>query len=211
MLGLTVVANEVEQLDLDHAEFADNTLTIGRIEQQWHNRHFFMADRNTAPRDIKRCFVSFAQAYPNEFFNLVMCHLLGFETDGFISGFVCDERNGYIAAEQLTELSQSVQMCYWKCTNGDIIVGIALQGEEYTDERYGDGPPVRSVNDLMFFKVEKGEVMWLPKTPRQMLGRDYDFTRYDIALPRVGKDITLTPKGRVGKTVVLRWNGKDFR
>ena len=213
-------ANEVQDLNLDEAKFADHELTFYQIEREWHDHHFFSVGDKV---NIKMLLLSFAQAYPHALSNSIVAVMLGVEQEDRLGNFVLDERNGYVSGELLTELTCSLQMCYWRRNDGDILIAVALQGYEYkwegnreawenlpVDE--DDGEPSFCVNDLMFFKLEKGEVMWLPKTPKQIIGRDIDFKRYNIQLPRHGKDIVLTEKSEDDHpaTVTLRWNGIDF-
>lgn len=216
MLGMaTAGASEVEELNFHDLLFAEPQLTFYQIEQQWHDQCFFTVDRSEKP-NLKAYFLSFAQAYPNALTDLMVARMLGLETEGMVGEYVFDERNGYLSGTLLTELLCSVQMCYWRRTDGNILVAVALQGFEYKGDanagaRDDDPHDERTipVNDLMFFKIDKGEVIWLPKTPLQILGRQYNFNYYDVQLPRYGKDITIRRHG-ASSTITLRWNGTDF-
>ena len=102
-----------------------------------------------------------------------------------------------------------------------VLVGVAFIGDEY---RYddnddldpileGDDPDDRTtvcVNDLMFFRIFDGEMIWRPRLPVEMCGKRFDFRQYNIELPRVGKDVKLTHLGDPKQSVVLRWNGRRF-
>lgn len=212
-------ANEVADLDINQAKFADHTLSLAMIEREWHDHHFFSTGETPG---IKMMMLSFAQAYPNELTNRLIAVMMGVDREGFVGDFVLDEHNGYASGALQTELDCSMQMCYWKRTDGDLLIAVALQGYEYkwdgnreAWENMADNDeedPTVCVNDLMFFKLEKGEVLWLPKTPKQITGRDIDFKNCRVELPRHGKDICLVfnPQDDNPTTTTLRWNGLDF-
>ena len=106
-------------------------------------------------------------------------------------------------------------MCYWRCNDGGTLIAVALQGEVYhyfnndSDDECCDRTTV-TFNDLMFFKIDKGEVMWQARTPLTLCGRTFDFTHYDIQLPRSGKDIILKHKTNPKENYRLKWNGTRF-
>lgn len=208
-------ANEVDNIKVDEIAFADHSLSLYQITKEWHNQHFFTIGDEQKPT-IKNYFFSFAMAYPNYIGQLMTAKLIGLDESSRVSNFVLDEHNGYIEGHSLTEFDNSIQMCYWNCANGDVIVAVAIQGREYKPEGYvntaHDDPeePSTIINDLMFFKVEKGEVMWLPKTPKQMTGKNFNYANYEIKLPREGKNITLINRNNGSKTT-LRWNGQNFK
>ena len=198
--------------------FAANTLSFYEIEQQWHNQNFFTATR-AETTNVKEYFLSLAQAYPNEFFDLVVANLMGFKTDGFIHNVVVDTRNGYLSAEILTELTGIVQICHWRCSDGGTLIGVALIGDEYIcdgidyDKSYYNPDDNRTinVNDLMFFKIDPEEVLWQPKTPKEMCGHKFNFHQYSIQLPRKGKDVVLKHKSNPKENYTLQWNGTSFK
>lgn len=205
-----IVGPKVQASDMDF-EVVNNTVSFYEIEQQWHKYNFFTATRNENPK-IQELFLSFAHAYPNELFHFAEAHMLGLTTEGFMYNYVLDTQNGFFQCEGMTELTWKIQMCYWRCNDGGILVGVALIGDEYKgDLNINEGDPEEptiNVNGLMFYKIDKGEVMWWPKTPKQMCGQDFNFHLYDIELPRQGKDIKLN--NDTGKSYVLKWNGNGF-
>ncbi len=211
-LALTVMAASLTQAQDEVYNFADNTLSFYKIEQQWHNQNLYTGGESEKPA-IDDYFWGLAQAYPNEFFNMVVTRMLGKEAIG-LGDYVLDVRNGYINARLMAELELRVQMCYWRCTNGNVLVGVSLSGDEYdptaTDE--DDDRLVNNVNDLMFFEVKKGEAVWWPRTPKVMTGRDFNFHDYNVELPRMGKDITLSPSDDDPNegNFLLKWNGSRF-
>lgn len=198
--------------------FATHTLSFYEIEKEWHNQNFFTATRaeNT---NIKEYFLSLAQAYPNDLFNFVVANMMGLKTDGFIGNVIIDARNGYIAADMLTELTGNVQMCHWRCNDGGTLVAVALQGNEYIcegidyDKSFYDPDDERciNINDLMFFKIDYEEVLWQPKSPKEMCGNKFNFHEYSIELPRKGKNIVLKHKTNSKANYTLQWNGTSFK
>ena len=208
---LALMAATLTQAQDEVYNFADNTLSFYKIEQQWHNQNLYTGSDSEKPA-IDDYFWGLAQAYPNEFLNMVVTRMLGKEAIG-IGDYVLDIHNGYISARLMAELELRVQMCYRHCTNGNILVGVALSGDEYdpvvTDD---EDRMVLNVNDLMFFEIKKGEAVWWPRTPKVMTGRDFNFHDFNVELPRVGKDITLSPgydNPKAGN-YLLKWNGAKF-
>lgn len=207
---------------------ADYTLCMRKIIKVWHNQNLYTNFRMEKPT-IKEYFISFAETYPEHMLFDMMNWVLGYPTEG--SGKVdVDIANGYIAAEFYTEFSNRVEMCYWRCDDGGVLVGVNINGAEYfcddddppataigiPDGEYDDYEPDYSIADLMFFKIAKGEVMWWPKTPKQMCGRDFNFGEYIVHLPRQGKDITISREVLKDEEFVevpaftLRFNGSSF-
>ena len=199
-------------------------LCMRKIIKEWHDQNLYTNMRVEKPT-IKEYFISFAEAYPNDMLFEMMNWVLGYPANG--SGKVeVDIPNGYVATEFYTEFSNRVEMCYWRCDDGGVLVGVLVQGAEYFCDD-DDLPPQEVVNDedydpdydiadLMFFKIAKGEVMWWAKTPKQMCGRDFNFNDYIVHLPQKGKDITLDREVLVNDefaqvpAYVLHFNGSTF-
>ncbi len=199
-------------------------LCMRKIIKEWHDQNLYTNMRVEKPT-IKEYFISFAEAYPNDMLFEMMNWVLGYPANG--SGKVeVDISNGYVATEFYTEFTNRVEMCYWRCDDDGVLVGVLVQGAEYfcddddlppqevvNDEDYD---PDYSIADMMFFKIGKGEVMWWAKTPKQMCGRDFNFNDYIVHLPQKGKDITLDREVLVNDefvqvpAYVLHFNGSTF-
>lgn len=201
--------------------FGGHNMAISEIVKEWHNQNLYSAGTVGNKMTIRNYIVGLAQAYPNDLLNSCVDYLLGFDLENSMGAMVLDEKNGYFKGEIFTELTYKVEMCYWRCDDGGVLVGVAFIGDEY---RYddnddldpileGDDPDDRTtvcVNDLMFFRIFDGEMIWRPRLPVEMCGKRFDFRQYNIELPRVGKDVKLTHLGDPKQSVVLRWNGRRF-
>ena len=123
-----------------------------------------------------------------------------------------------MAASLGTELSCSVQMCYWRCNDGSRLIGVSVQGFEYNsdvpeeemesdeDDEFEDWTVC--FNDLAFFRVLEDELIWRPVQPKDLFGWDYDFKEFYVELPRSGKDIRMTDTD--GEVTLLKWDGARF-
>lgn len=194
--------------------FADNTLSMSQIVNQWQDHEFYTATTTDHP-NIKDYFFSFTFAYPNELCINMLARLAGLEHEG-VGNFVVDPANGFIGGELLTELSPKMQMCYWNCSDGSRLVGVLLQGheykptyKEYEETEYNDDMTF-CYTDLMFFRLTNEDLIWHPVKPEQLCGRSINFRYFNIELPRRGKDITLTRTFGDGKSYKLKWNGTKF-
>ena len=194
--------------------FAKNTMSMSQIINEWHDQQLFTATTTDYP-GIKDYFLSFAFAYPNELCNGMAARLAGMENEG-IGNFVVDTANGFIGGELLTELSAKMQMCYWNCNDGSRLVAVLLQGhqykslyKEYEEAEYNDEWTF-CYTDLMFFRLNNGDVIWHPIEPEKLCGRSINFRYFDIELPQRGKDITLKREFGSGESYKLQWNGDKF-
>lgn len=197
--------------------FADHGVALQQIVKEWHGQNLYTAGWDENP-GIRNYFVGLADAYPTDLFQNVVHKMLGFDVEGAFEDFTLDERNGYIAASLGTELSCSVQMCYWKCNDGSRLIGVSVQGFEYDmnvseeemepDEDGEYGNSTVCFNDLAFFRVLQGELIWYPVQVKELCGWDYKFEEYYVELPRAGKDIRMTDSD--GEVTLLKWNGARF-
>ncbi|MBR1594200.1 MAG: hypothetical protein IJ692_06325 [Alloprevotella sp.] len=201
--------------DEEEFHFSDRTLTFAQIEQEWQVQNLYTLTQSPRP-DIKEYFLSFALAYPNDPLQRILAQVLGYDQEGTVGNYVMDVKNGYLQAELLTELTLGVQMCYWRMTDGGTLVGVCFFGDEYKMDDDGftadcdEDDRTICINDLMFFRINPDECIWRPRTPQALCGRMFDFSAYDIQLPRQGKDIRLTHKTNPSRSLVLRWTGKGF-
>lgn len=196
--------------------FADNELSLSQIEKQWHNAHIY-AIQEPEHATIDQFVLAFSQAYPNYLCNRVVAKMLGVGQDGYIGDYVLDKKNGFFHAEGLAELTESIEMCYWRCSDGGVIVAVALQGDEYVydesvpiEEQTCDDRTTQCLNDLMFYRINPDELLMRPITPNAMCGRSFNFEKYEIKLPQDGRDIVLNPIEDNTPGYTLKWNGKDF-
>lgn len=208
LLGLGTVAQAQ-----DEYKFADTVLSLQQVTAQWHDQNLYTAGWDESPT-IRNYFVGLATTYPTDLFHNILYTMLGFNTEGVIGDYVLDEKNGFISGKLLSQIESAMQMCYWRCNDGNRLVGVAVMGDEFSDAPVPEDDPdfevdVVCINDLMFFRIEKDELIWRPVSPRSLLGRDYNFAEYEISLPRQGKDITLTNR-ETGKVTKLTWNGARF-
>lgn len=201
-------------------KFGDHEMSTSEIIKEWHDQNLYSAGTVGNKMTIKNYFVGLAYAYPNYLLHAGVDYLLGFNTENFMNGMVLDEKNGYFKAEVFTELTNKVEMCYWRTDDGGVLVGVAFIGDEYRYEGNDDLDPIlpgedpddrvtACINDLMFFKINGDEMIWRPRTPEVMCGKKFDFRQYDIELPRVGKDVKLT-RHSDNKVILLKWTGSRF-
>ena len=201
-------------------KFGGHEMSTSEIIKEWHDQNLYSAGTVGNKMTIKNYFVGLAYAYPNYLLHAGVDYLLGFDTENFMNGMVLDEKNGYFKAEVFTELSNKVEMCYWRTDDGGVLVGVAFIGDEYRYEGNDDLDPIlpgedpddrvtACINDLMFFKINGDEMIWRPRTPEVMCGKKFDFRQYDIELPRVGKDVKLTRRSD-NKVILLKWTGSRF-
>ena len=207
--------------DDEFPELADHGVYLQHVMQEWHDKGLYTAGWDDKPT-IRNYFVGLANAYPDDLLQMIVSKLLGLDVDDALSEFTLDEKNGYISGELGTETSPSVQMCFWNCKDGSRLIGVALQGYEYNMEEaeegtygddYGDENLFVELNDIAFFRVLPGEMIWRPVPVKQICGREILFLRYDrIELPRQGKDIKLIEVAEFGDEAVttLAWDGSRF-
>ena len=221
MLACAMLVAPARSLAQEEYNFAGHEMSVSDIVKEWHNQNLYSAGSVLSKMTIKNYFVGLAYAYPNYLLHAGVDYLLGLDTENIFDGMVLDEKNGYFKAEVFTELTNKVEMCYWRTDDGGVLVGVAFIGDEYRSddndaldpilpgEDLDDRNTVRA-NDLMFFKINSGEMIWRPLTPEVMCGQKFDFRKYDIELPRVGKNIKLTHNDDPKKSVVLKWTGSNF-
>ena len=200
----------------DALNFSDHVITLKEMVKEWHGQNLYTAGWDENP-GIRNYFVGLSDAYPTDLFQIVVHKFLGFDVDDAFEDFVLDERNGYVSASLGTELSCSVQMCYWRCNDGSRLIGVSVQGYEYMDipeeemepdedDEYGNWTVC--FNDLAFFRVLEDELLWRPVLPKDLFGWDYDFEEFYVELPRSGKDIRMTDHD--GEVTLLKWDGARF-
>lgn len=196
-------------------DFVDHTLSFAQIEKEWQVKNFYTATFSERP-SIKECVLSVAQAYPNDMLNMVVCTMMGYDSEGRLANYVLDERNGFFSATLLTELDMGFEMCLWRLSGGATLVAVAVNAYEYNPNYSGDDVDDDTdryidCTDLMFFRIDSDGAVWWPIRPQQLLDRTVDFHDYVISLPRVGKDIKLTPKmERDVAPITFRWNEQRF-
>lgn len=207
---ITAIAPMAQEID-----FADHELDFAQIEKEWQTKNLFTMTRSEKT-DIGEYLLSFVNAYPNEMCNMIVAHMMGYDTTDLLGEVVIDKPRGYISAYLLTELMPRIQMCHWRCNDGGTLVAVAFTGVQYkTDDTYfltedSEDSRVVSITDMMFYKIDAGEVMWQPRTLAAMCGRAIDLRDYNIELPRQGKNIVLRRQGNTGRDLTLVWNGSAF-
>ena len=221
MRACAMLVAPARSLAQEEYNFAGHEMSVSDIVKEWHNQNLYSAGSVLSKMTIKNYFVGLAYAYPNYLLHAGVDYLLGLDTENIFDGMVLDEKNGYFKAEVFTELVNKVEMCYWRTDDGGVLVGVAFIGDEYRYDGNDALDPILPgedlddrttvcVNDLMFFKINSGEMIWRPRTPEVMCGQKFDFRKYDIELPRVGKNIKLTHNENPKKSVVLKWTGSNF-
>ena len=200
----------------DEFKFSDHGVTLQEMVKEWHDQNLYTAGWDDNP-GIRNYFVGLADAYPTDLFQAVVHKFLGFDVDDAFEDFTLDERNGYVSASLGTELSCSVQMCYWRCNDGSRLIGVSVQGFEYMDIPEEEMEPDEDgeygnwtvcFNDLAFFRVLEDELIWRPVLAKDLFGWDYDFKEFYVELPRSGKDIRMTDHD--GEVTLLKWDGARF-
>lgn len=198
-------------------ELADHGVYLQDVMKEWHDKGVYTAGWDDKPT-IKNYFVGLAHAYPDDLLLMMVEKLVGLGVDDALSEFTLDEKNGYISGELGTETSPSVQMCFWNCKDGTRLIGVALQGYEYNmEETYGnddDDELFVCLNDIAFFRIRPGEMIWRPVAVKDICGQELAFLLYDrIELPRQGKDIKLVEVAEFGDEAVttLSWDGTRFK
>lgn len=198
-------------------ELADHGVYLQDVMKEWHDKGVYTAGWDDKPT-IKNYFVGLAHAYPDDLLLMMVEKLVGLGVDDALSEFTLDEKNGYISGELGTETSPSVQMCFWNCKDGTRLIGVALQGYEYNmEETYGnddDDELFVCLNDIAFFRIRPGEMIWRPVAVKDICEQELAFLLYDrIELPRQGKDIKLVEVAEFGDEAVttLSWDGTRFK
>lgn len=216
-------AQEEEADDFEFSEYYYSMQQIGKV---WDHLNLYSLSREYPP-DIKECFISFVLAYPNDAMQVILAQVLGYDQGGSLDGYVMDTTNRYMQCDMLTELTAGIQMCLWHMKDGNTMVAVALKGDEYNEEEpdeallssmseserdeYIEDHITACVNNLMFYKIMKNEAIWRPRTPQKLCGRTFNFSEYDIQLPKGrDKDIRLTHNADPRKNVVLKWNDGTF-
>lgn len=221
LILLALMTLGIMKLNAEEYNFGDHSLAFSQIEKEWRNQNLYTGSYEDNP-NILDYFLGFSNAYPNDLMQNVIAVMLGRKEYG---EYVIDKQNGYISAEVATELEYKMQMCHWRCTDGSTLVGVALIGYEYivpgfnapeedpnatyTDDD-DDCEIHLCVNDMMFYRVLKNEVLWRPIVPEKLLGRTIDFHQYDIELPRYGKEIKLKHKDNPKLNLSFTWDGAKF-
>ena len=201
-------------------DMPDHGVALQQVIREWHAQGFYSAGWDKQPT-IRNYFVGLAESYPNDLFQMIVAKMVGLDVDDALWNYVLDVANGFVSGELGTETTPSVQMCYWRCNDGSRLVGVALQGYEYsmeesdpawTDEEIEDHRFVK-LNDIAFFRILGDESLMRPLPVRKVCGREVKFQEYDkIELPRQGKDIRLvkTDEEDNEHVTTLKWNGNGF-
>ena len=193
--------------------FPNHHVSFVQIEKEWGKHHVYTAGNQDTP-NIKAYFLGFSYYYPNDILQSMVDVMVGlgdetYSKNYFGDTYVCDMQNGYIGATAMTELSIGVQMRYWRCNDGSILIGIAVEGDEYTDGDCEDRSTV-NINAMQFFRTKTDIALWTPYSMKEICGKNYKLADYNIRLPRQGKDIILTNESKPSANVVLKWNGNGF-
>ena len=119
--------------------------------------------------------------------------------------FIIDEKNGYILYERVDDsYVNRMEMCYWNEADG--------KHKLFADSRWSfeNGKPILGQYDeLCFCRYDNAtKMMSRCNTP----GFDVEYFDKSYALPRTGKDITVTTWDKNGKKTqkTLKWNGHGF-
>ena len=188
-----------------------HTLSFHQISKEWKNYVFFLP-AGTEKHDIFTFFIALTEAYPNEVFFRALDKHLNFDTNGWLSHYVLDIPNGYMACSAASELSPGFEMCCWKKTNGDHLYAVSFIGYRYLDESEMTGNRRdESISDLLFFELKKGARRFVPIAPETVLGQTYDFKKYRVRLPRHGKDIKLMDENNTRLLKTLKWERNSFK
>ncbi|MBP3726847.1 MAG: hypothetical protein J6I60_06520 [Bacteroidaceae bacterium] len=189
--------------------FANHHVSFVQIEKEWGEQHVYSAGDQDSP-DIRAYFLGFSHTYPNDIVQRMVDVMVGLGGEiNFGDTYVCDLQHGYIGAEAMTELSIAVQMRYWRCNDGSILIGVAVEGDEYTDGDCDDRSTV-NVNAMQFYRTTTDIALWTPYPMKEICGKNYKLSTYHIQLPRQGNDIVLTHQSKPSASVVLKWNGNGF-
>ena len=206
--------------DDEFPDMPDHGVALQQVIREWHTQGFYSAGWDKQPT-VRNYFVGLAESYPNDLFQMIVAKMVGLDVDDALWNYVLDVANGFVSGELGTETTPSVQMCYWRCNDGSRLVGVALQGYEYsmeesdpawTDEEIEDHRFVK-LNDIAFFRILGDESLMRPLSVRKVCGREVKFQEYDkIELPRQGKDIRLvkTDEEDNEHVTTLKWNGNGF-
>ena len=195
----------------DQYKFGNHLLSCSQVVNEWHDQNLYTAAHEAKP-DIVLYLLSFAQAYPTDITNAMVAETMDFENLAVFT--TVDKSNGYIRGELLAELTTKLQICYWRCNDGDILIAVAIQGDEYKPDRScdsdSDEDPTVHISDLMFYKIHGDEALWRPIMPQELCGRTFDFGNYEIVLPEEGKDIELRATTKGPDSYRLIFNGTAF-
>lgn len=124
-------------------------------------------------------------------------------------------RNGYIKCDMMWQFDFETEICYWRRTNGHLLVGVLMQmgheGEgtktDYALLFYDFNPKTQVMTpDLTVYRAVKALAARHPGTP-------------SFRMPREGKDIAVTFVEWIGtddedfrfKEVFLKWTGNGFQ
>ena len=209
LLASAVAANA----QIENFEYNSPEKSFAEIEAEW-TKSLVGTVGNPDKPNIKTYFLSFASHYPNELLSQMLSCMLGVERDGIVGDYVCDVKNGYIQGTLQSQFEQRVQMCYWRCNDGRILVGITINGcNEGAMAAETEADLERCcTNALLFYKLNEYGCWWEPVLPNQIVSKDLRYYDYQIQLPRQGKDIKLKwrQEERTGKNYTLKWNGNGF-
>ena len=116
-----------------------------------------------------------------------------------------DEKNGYVLYESKDgEFTSQVEMCYWNEADGKHKL-FAYKTESFIN---GKRPDPGQYDGLVFYRYDNAT----KKMTVCEAGIDVEYVNISYALPRSGKNITVTrwnPDGTT-KRETLKWNGHGF-
>lgn len=116
-----------------------------------------------------------------------------------------DEKNGYVLYESKDgEYTLQVEMCYWNEADGKHKL-FAYKTESFIN---GKRPDPGQYDGLVFYRYDNAT----KKMTICEAGIDVEYVNISYALPRSGKDITVTRWNSNGTTKkqTLKWNGHGF-
>lgn len=153
------------------------------------------------------------EGYADESFNAVKYawnqHLQGVPQDENVT-LTIDEKNGIVIYEnRQDENLLRIEMCYWNETDKKHKL-FAYNVSCFTNDQYSPG----QFDGLTFYRYDnaKKEMVWCDDTGFDVEYGTEDGAWVSYALPRSGKDITVTywynDKGKKQKT--LKWDGRRF-
>ena len=121
------------------------------------------------------------------------------------STLTIDQKNGFLVYEHKhSEYLSRIEMCYWNEADG--------KHKLFACNRWSfenDKPMMGQFDVLSFYRYDNAtkKMSWC-ETP----GFDVEYLNKSYALPRTGKDITVTTWDDNGKKTqkILKWNGRGF-
>lgn len=114
-----------------------------------------------------------------------------------------DSRNGFLQIKSEGQWDNVVECCYWNLPSGQKLVALYFHYFFESLEVMANG-----LNCMLWYQYDPATKQMSPMLEPPYHGRFPDISRYELQLPRQGKDIRLMERDEL--MGVLHWNGDGF-